>query len=171
MSRFECCRLTIAPLSSAGAPRQGEREYNWRLKNQSFLSSSPLPHFHSPFPLNLAAPRCSFSSPPWMFPSPFIPSRSAGPLPSTPPHQPLAPLPPSLPGSCWRRRHSCCCYCICSRSLSISPAHARSGCWSRALAWRWGRGREWSGWERGGRSAKETKTASKQRARLHWTSG
>jgi hypothetical protein len=48
-------------------------------------------------------------------------------------------------------------------ALSTSPAHT--------LSWRWGRG-ESRGWDKGGRRAKETKTASEQ-AQLHsiWLEG
>lgn len=43
------------------------------------------------------------------------------------------------------------------------PAHARSEDRSPAPAWAWGGRRGWSGWEKGGRSRKGSKTASSQR--------
>lgn len=96
------------------------------------LSSSPLPHFHFPFPPNLAAPRSSFSSPPWLFPSPFIPSGSEDPLPSSPPHQPpllfLPPFPAAAGGDATAAAVTAaaaglCQYHPATRDLDAEVAH------------------------------------------------
>lgn len=143
--------------SSAG---QATRESNQGLRGVGCLSlplppmpTPPYPKMHPAFPFLSIFPALEELSPP-------------------PPRFPR--LAASLP---WQLRRRCVAAgCLLAPAVAAAglrlhhPARVRSG-GSLSPAWERGRGRGWLGSQRGGRSGKDTKTASRLQALLHCASG